>query len=447
MNLMIKKIRDKTRDAHFVWFGSRSLDASPILDISSKLGVVCLVGEGKDINNSVSGFSLELFSGKRIDYDRFGWDGLDIKYTSQIIHYLEIILKKSNVVIVPFSASQFVSNIGFSFPSIKIAGNFFHLEQAFNYKPWVEFQFKKYNIPVNSWSYYMIGSDIQTKLDEKEWLVRPASGTGGMGMLRINSLQDLLKIIKKTPTPQVASFTKYLPEIFSLNVSACLFPSGALTIHPISTQIIGSPICTDREFGYCGNDYESVKEILSEKDIEKIEIIIRKVGRWLHSYGYIGSFGLDLIKDKSNISVTELNARYQASAFLASKIMDRIGFNNIYTDHIAAHFSIEPSGVIPSLKDITKLQPPFSQVICYYLPEPNSDFVKNNTKEKKAHLLGEFQLLPKVKKLQKHSLLFRYITGEKVLTDGRNISEDIQMAISKQKSKTVETIAKIEGLN
>ncbi|MFO0704262.1 MAG: ATP-grasp domain-containing protein [Patescibacteria group bacterium] len=418
-NRLIEKLQNKLKSTEFVWVGSRTYDALPLLDINPNINSITLVGDPKEVRLKNSGLSYEQATSRRVDYDRVGLDDLDTSYLLQVNKYFQTLSKKAEITIVTFSASKTISTIAILLPSIKIAGNYFAFENGFNNKPWVEKQFIDLGIPICKYEYIYSGCKSRLGQSKTGWLLRQKNSTGGEGMVKVTSQKEILSLVQNQSN-RIISLTPYLPGAISFNISACIFSTGNITFHPISTQIIGEPTCSDREFGYCGNDYGNPTKILDDDNLLFIENVTKKVGKLLHKYGYIGVFGLDLMKYENKIIVTELNPRFQASSFLASVVMKKMEHSDIYTDHLAAHFNLEPEST-PSLLQITREQTPYSQVICYNVQnQPHlSDHMTVNSS-------GYFEQLPLSKNLEHHSLLFRYITPSTVIdTNNIKVKEDV----------------------
>ena len=85
-----------------------------------------------------------------------------------------------------------------------------------------------------------------------------------------------------------------------MNVDGCIFRDGTIHIRHPSLQLIGIPSCTNRSFGYCGNDFAfAVANVLGEKGLSELETITQHTGEWLYTQGYIGAFGVDaMLYDK-----------------------------------------------------------------------------------------------------------------------------------------------------
>jgi hypothetical protein len=150
-----------------------------------------------------------------------------------------------------------------------------------------------------------------------------------------------------------------------LNVNACVYLGGEVVMHPPSVQLIGLAQCTNRTFGYCGNDFARVAD-LGGRALHELEETTRTVGRWLASQGYLGAFGVDALLYGKEIFLVEVNPRFQGSSGHAAEILDGLGRPNLYLDHAAAFLGLDSPGSL-SLRELARLQAerPLSHVVCY----------------------------------------------------------------------------------
>ena len=88
--------------------------------------------------------------------------------------------------------------------------------------------------------------------------------------------------------------SRYLDPHIPLNINACVFQDGTVTLHGPSVQLIGIPDLTRRTFGYCGNDFGAIRH-LDPRFVKEFEKMVLKVGGWLWSQGYLGAFGVDAL--------------------------------------------------------------------------------------------------------------------------------------------------------
>lgn len=161
-----------------------------------------------------------------------------------------------------------------------------------------------------------------------------------------------------------------LPHI-PLNVGACLFPNGDITIHGPSVQLIGLSGCTNRPFGYCGNDF-SAFSLLDPSQQKELERVVRMTGQWLSTQGYLGAFGLDAMLYQGHIFVVEINPRFQGSSRQSAIIDKQLDRPDIYLCHLAAHLGINP----PIIQSMSK----------NYLQDLNrSHIIIHNTEDRDIH--------------------------------------------------------------
>jgi len=431
-------LKKRLQNVQIAWVSSKATDAAPLRHVGADLEVVSLIGSGKDLGPEVGAFSFEERAGRRVDYDRFGWDQLSTEESAAIVAHVSELARARQVLIVPFAASQFFSNLSLSVENVHIAGNFFHLERAFNYKPWVEYELRKIGVPVVEWDNYTSGIELSNEIRGHSWLTRRSESSGGLGMLHSRSISELEKTLVYGAATDILSVAEFLDDALPLNITACVFPTGEVTVHPISIQIIGPAVCTNREFGYCGNDFGMASTVLSAEDLDEVERITISVGAWLHKFNYLGAFGIDFLKVGNAMLVSELNARFQASSHLGARLMQDIGHSDAYTDHIAAHLSIIPDEVRPSLREITTTTGQLAQIFCYFAPPNKSaDDALPGVDPAPQVELGYTELLPKSEKIDDHALLFRMVSESVVLDATGKLIKDWEVRVGLQKEKVL----------
>jgi predicted ATP-grasp superfamily ATP-dependent carboligase len=385
-----------------VWFSSKMTDAEFLLESKLDISVVGLVGSLEEFTRSDKGFSLE---------------------TRQANPIIDSIEKLNDVIILPFSSSAFVSNLALEFEQVKIAGNPHLLEQVFNNKPWVETQIKALGITTPAWKYIMPIRPLSILEAESSWVTRLSDMSGGLGMQQTHQPLEDVAFVETKLSKDIFSVAPFIKDAISLNISACVFPSGDITLHPLSLQIIGSRVCTDRRFGYCGNDF-GAGEHLSDTEIQCISAYTDQIGKWLLSYGYIGAFGVDYMLADGIVYFSELNPRFQASSHVGAELMDIMGYQNIYIDHLAAHADITPERAMKDLVDVTRRQSPKSQIFAY-----NTDLDGDDVSRAVESSGDGIDLEWKSASIEPHGLLFRLYKDASVMHDGKTLDKDIESEV------------------
>ena len=228
----------------------------------------------------------------------------------------------------------------------------------------MESQLAALGVQIVSWSYFS---------DEDLGLIREAARAGPL-VLRANRsdggaglrvVHDEDELAQQWP-PHADGFlaaSRYLPSAVPLNVSGCIFPRGALTLHAPSIQLIGLPLSTTRPFGYCGNDFAAARELETEA-LDQLEEVATTTARWLTNQGYLGAFGIDALLHEGQVLLVEINPRFQGSSVLAAQLAREMERPDIFLDHIAAFLGLPAPPPIP-LRDLAREQAHAAHVLCY----------------------------------------------------------------------------------
>jgi hypothetical protein len=212
-------------------------------------------------------------------------------------------------------------------------------QQAFEYKPWVETELAQSGIQTLGWQYYadseshLIGEAAHAQL-----VVRASRTDGGAGVALFDKKDEHLP----SHDDAFIAASQFLAGAIPLNINACVFPDGSVTLHGPSLQLIGVPSCTQRPFGYCGNDYEAFWK-LDPPIVDEFTTMSIQCGKWLCSKGYIGAFGVDALVKDGSVYLTEVNARFQGSSRCSALNDAAAGVPDLCLCHIAAHFGIYPT--------------------------------------------------------------------------------------------------------
>jgi hypothetical protein len=202
-----------------------------------------------------------------------------------------------------------------------------------------------------------------------------------------------------------------------LNVNACLFRDGAISLHPASVQLIGLEGCTNRRFGYCGNDFGAIKDLDAET-LEKVEALVLSSGAWLCSQGYIGAFGVDAIIHEGVVMLAEVNPRLQGSSLLSAIIDKRMDCADIYLCHLAAHLDLQAPPV-RRLSEIVRDQPHVTQVLVHNCSLSAVRAFSGGNDHYALEIVpsAETDILP-------NAIEYRAVIPRSITTNGHRIDED-----------------------
>jgi hypothetical protein len=335
-------------DRRLIWFGTRGLDALPLLQLSNFeecFAITCPPGLP-----ALKSAVLEELTRTRVDLDQYDIDLDQEPELLQLRHQLLATLNRPSIV-VAYRPSRFLSAIQFARLDTVYAAYLFNEHHlAFEHKPWVETQLAGLGVPLIPWQYVPDEqhAEVFRRLNEGPVMLRPSRGSGGVGMVRVDN-DSGLKAGWPIQAEAFASVAPFIDHAAPMNVAGCVFGDGSVTIHSPSIQLIGVASCIDRPFGYCGNDYASGAEI-DDSVTKMLEEVTLKVGTWLRSRGYCGAFGVDYLVRGDEIFFTEVNPRFQGCSLLGSEVDRRLGLPDLYLEHIAAHLGL-PAPMRPPLSD------------------------------------------------------------------------------------------------
>ncbi|HEY6219672.1 MAG TPA: ATP-grasp domain-containing protein [Gemmatimonadaceae bacterium] len=227
----------------------------------------------------------------------------------------------------------------------------------------MESQLAAAGVPCLPWRYYA---------DEDLVLLREAAETGPLvlrsnrsdGGAGLSLIHDPSQLRDSWPAHRdgFLAAAPFLAPNLPLNVNACVFPGGEVSMHPASVQLIGIEGCTGRRFGYCGNDFTAVAA-LSDKQMDELETLVRQVGQWLAAEGYLGAFGIDAMLYGEEILFIELNPRFQGSSAMAAAIVRELDRPDLFLDHLSAFLGLPPPKSI-QLRELARLRPA-AHVVCH----------------------------------------------------------------------------------
>ena len=356
-----------------IWVGTRGTDAQPLLALSQFDGVVGLIAPlGVPSWGHGAEAYLERISGERVDLNAYSIDTDDSVHRRELAARLRRALSAGTMA-VAYRPSAFLASAYFTrSENVAYLGMFHGAQAAFEHKPWVETELAASGVPIIPWRYF--ADDDRALLEEwvgdRRFVLRANYSDGGRGVEFSGSGAQL-----QTPVHDggFIAASPFLDPNVPLNVSGCVFPNGDVSVRSPSIQLIGIPSCTNRRFGYCGNDFAAVYDVLGDDGLDELERLVRATGSWLHRRGYVGAFGLDALAYEGAIYLAEINPRFQGSSAAASSIMAAAGESDTYLDHLAAVLGLEGFGGYPPLREQGYLQSReghrLAQVVCYNIGE------------------------------------------------------------------------------
>lgn len=360
----IGQIQKRLGRRRLVFFGTRGTDAKPLLKIPSFDAVFSQIAPLQALG--IEETCLETLKGLRVDLNRYSVDADPAEEVRKLRAEL-LGTFGSPAAVVPYRPSEVLAAAWFPRADrVEYFGVFHEKQTCFEHKPWVETQLQRHGVRVIPWCYYSDDDHalILEAVEAGPLVLRSNRSDGGAGLEVLRPASDIKRRWPAHGDGFLAASPLLDPSL-PLNVSACVYPGGEVVLHVPSVQLIGLDQCTNRTFGYCGNDFACVADLDGEI-LDDLQAMTHTVGRWLASQGYLGAFGLDALLFEGSVYLVEINPRFQGSSLHAAEIFDRIGRPNIYLDHIAAFMGLEPPAAL-SLRELARLQAeePLSHVVCY----------------------------------------------------------------------------------
>ncbi|MBF6619591.1 MAG: hypothetical protein ITG02_05110 [Patulibacter sp.] len=408
-----------------MWFGIRGEDGEALLqlpELAASYAVIAPVRSGRlhrDAN-----VVLEGLSGVRPDLDRYDIDLEPDEYTREFRRRLlrEV---SGRSVLVTYRPSALVSALAFSMAdTLTLAGMFKDRQSAFEHKPWVERSLVERGVADLGWRYVADEhrSRVKRLLEDGPQILRASRTSGGVGIVRVDDEDDVDRFWPTQPDSFVA-VAPYLDQAIPVNVSGCVFDDGEVLRHAPSVQLIGVPGCTDRPFGYCGNDFGAVKG-LSARAVERLDAMVVAVGRWLHRERYRGAFGLDALIDGDRVLFTEINPRFQGSSALSAELAGELGVPDLFLDHLAAMLGAPGHQTGLSLPEWVSAQPTRSQVVVHNVGSSSLRRAPDATPAPR-HVVARFDQMPDSRlELRPGASIGRFIVERSVTIDGTRIDAE-----------------------
>lgn len=352
-----------------IWGGLRADDVEAISDLEQLAGSFSIIGGYQRGGAVPSLVDYEDLTGVRHDLD--AWDIEDHSDDPATHHFREAMLRCFTVptALLPYRPSSFLSSIVLARRDLCLDLGLFAAHQAlFEHKPWVETQLARLKIPQLRWRYYADEekSIVRRLLRQGPVMLRVSRSSGGVGLVRVED-PDLLEERWPHRPEALVSVAPFLDGAMPLNIGATVWTDGVTISHP-SVQLIGVRDCAARPFGYCGNDFG----LASELDIgvlDTIEGSVLQIGRWLHRFGYLGTFGVDFLLHEGVPLFTEINPRFQGSTHASSQISSEAGESCVMLDHLAAVLGQSAPARRP-LRDLARSLPDFSHFVIHWQDQP-----------------------------------------------------------------------------
>jgi hypothetical protein len=411
-----------------IWLGFRGSDASALLQIPQFSRIFSTTAPLED-TPAIPDTCLETLQKKRNDVHTFIPDEDHSEETVTLHKLLFTELNKYTAVLTYKSDKFFSAAYYTQSENVEYFGSCYNRHTAFENKPWVESELKKSGVRTIPWSYYLTCNlpDLAVLIRRGPVVVRSdkASIGGGGNMVIIRDPAELTGT-SASSHGSLVSVSPYFEPNVPLNVNACVFQDGSVSLHGPSLQLIGIRSCTNHVLGYCGNDFDRIRN-LDVNILDELEDLIMKVGKWLAKMGYLGVFGVDAIVHQGHIYFCEINPRFQNSSVITAQLDQELDRPDMYLNHMAAFLGLPGTSYMP-LKELAKQQRGISQIICnnrHRHPVLSKDFIKPERDNMKFTLspAKDVEVVPE-------AMLFRALVKNSVTEDGHSLFKPYEYEIA-----------------
>lgn len=414
----VASVRQALDGRRLVWFGIRGEDGEALLqlpELEASYSVIAALRSGSlgDEHN----VSLERIGGVRPDLDRYDLD-LDGDNPAVQDFRRQLLREVSGrCVLMTYRPSALVSALAFSMrETLTLAGLYKDRQSAFEHKPWVETSLAGRGVLGLGWRYVADEhrAGVRRLVNAGPQILRASRTSGGVGIALARDAEELERSWPTQPDAFVA-VAPYLEDAMPLNLSGCVFADGSVRLHPPSVQLIGIPSCTDRRFGYCGNDFGAVGH-LDALVLDRIDALGHTIGRWLFDERYLGAFGVDALVHDGNVYFTEVNPRFQGSSAMSAEIAEELEEPDLFLDHLAALLGRPPSSPGLTVKEWARHQRNASQVVVHNIrSEPVERDLDRHTPPRTA---GTYSQLPRGVRVEPGGALCRMVVDRSATETG-----------------------------
>jgi hypothetical protein len=336
---LLRLVTKEIGKRQLVWFGTRGDDLESVTDVPQFEAGFSLISAYRR-RASVQALALEDVVGRRVDLDTYDIDDdLRSEAVGELRAALLRTLSKPSAIFT-YRPTTFLSAVAFARQDrCRYLGLFKGHQAAFEHKPWLESSISALGVPHIPWSYIsdMDQLDALRILDEGPVMLRRSRTTGGVGLVKVEAQEDLLALWPDEEEAYV-SVSPYIDGAVPVNVGAVVWTDG-VTLHHASVQLIGIPGCTNRPFGYCGNDFGAVGALGAEI-LDAMEVVVAILAAWLHRLGYRGAFGADFLVKDGILLFTEVNPRFQGSTHASAQLSVEDDESCLLLEHLAALLGI-----------------------------------------------------------------------------------------------------------
>jgi hypothetical protein len=392
----LRLVSDRLCDRRLFWGGLRSDDVEGLADLPQLAMSFSIIG-GHDRPTAVPSLDFEQLWGSRVDLDT--WDIDDHLDHEAVLEFRNEILRRllEPSALFVYRPTRFLSSLAFSRRDrCHYIGLFNEHQAAFDHKPWVESSLEGLGVDQVQWRYVANEERrrVARMIEDGPIMLRPSRTSGGVGLMLIEDASDIERAWPHQ-RDAYAGVAPYLRDAVPVNIGATAWRGGEVTLSHPSIQLIGLTSCTDKPFGYCGNDFGAFSD-LDVAVVDAIEASTLTVGRWLVRHGYVGSFGVDFLVHGGVPLFTEVNPRFQGSTHGSCRISVEAGEACLILDHLAALLGCEAPAPT-RLRDIVAKLPHLGSFVVHWQDDARTLDVRrlaNELRRAPGHLRTDVQAHP-----------------------------------------------------
>lgn len=383
---LLAQVSDKLGGRSLVWAGLRGSDMESLSDLPQWSAAFSIIDAYRQ-RATVDSLAFEDITGERVDLET--WDIDDCRHEPPAQEFRRALLRalSRDSALLPYRPSSFLSAIWFARRDRCLHLGLFGAQQsAFEHKPWVEASLQDVGVATIPWIYVANEERDQciSGFSDGPMVLRTSRTSGGRGFSIVHSVQELLAAWPET-SEGIVSVAPYLQGTLPLNIGATVWEDGVTMGYP-SFQLIGTPGCTLRPFGYCGNDFAQVRTLPATM-IDRIEVTTERIGQWLRMRGYRGTFGVDYLIDRDGeLRFTEINPRFQGSTVASGRLAVEGDEPCLLLEHVAAMLALPKPPTVP-LRERVAATVPLSQLVVHWTGAESSH-IDSSMLEQSAGRLG-----------------------------------------------------------
>lgn len=300
--------------------GQRITDFLSLLRIAHVEAIVVCEDEQQ---TNIFGKEVKVISSETIDHWRKNWNN---KSLGELVDIAVPIIKEfesidsAPISIVMYAASREWYNLAkMSNGHIRIIAPSIDIKDLIDDKIFTRFALNELGLPVPE-SIKVQNENLDftkiSKLIGVPFVLQTPIGSSGTGTYLIENNRTIQEI-KNGDYSKIWLASRYMGKS-TINIHGLVF-QNSISVSLPSVQVSGIKELSNKWGVYCGSDFLAGQNLcVSTK--KRIQHLAEAVGRWLFDLGYEGIYGVDMILDKENVYIVEVNPRMQGSTWLLSEI-------------------------------------------------------------------------------------------------------------------------------